>query len=53
MEDAARFPEVLAAIRTLKNGQRAVAIYRSHPEFSAPDGFASWVRELVDKNIGP
>jgi DNA-directed RNA polymerase specialized sigma24 family protein len=50
-EEAARFPEVLTAIRKLKDGQRAVAIYRSHPEFSTPDGFASWVRDLVDRAI--
>jgi len=50
-EQAARFPEVLTAIRNLRNGQHAVAIYRSHPEFAPPAGFASWVRDLVDQTI--
>ena len=50
-EQAAKFPEVLTAIRNLRNGQRAVAIYRSHPEFAPPAGFASWVRNLVDQTI--
>jgi RNA polymerase sigma factor (sigma-70 family) len=51
VEEAARFPEVLAAVRNLENEQRAVAIYRSHPEFSVADGFASWMRGLIGQTI--
>jgi RNA polymerase sigma factor (sigma-70 family) len=50
-EQAARFPEVLSAIRKLKDGQRAVAIYRSHPMFPVPSDFTTLVHDLVDQAV--
>lgn len=34
-EEAKRFPEVLVTIRRLEKTQRAVALYRSHPEYES------------------
>lgn len=45
-EDAVRFPEVLANIRHLQETQRAVALFRSHPEYAVPD-LATAVRRLL------
>jgi RNA polymerase sigma factor (sigma-70 family) len=36
VEEARRFPELLVTIRRLERTQRAVALYRSHPEFESP-----------------
>jgi RNA polymerase sigma factor (sigma-70 family) len=43
---AAEFPNVLVSIRRLEQAQRAVALYRSHPEYRVPD-FVATVRELL------
>lgn len=43
------FPNVLADIRKLEEAQRTVAIYRSHPNYAAPD-FVTAVRHLL--NLG-
>jgi RNA polymerase sigma factor (sigma-70 family) len=43
---AREFPSVLASIRKLEEAQRAVALYRSHPEYRAPD-FVARVRQLL------
>jgi len=44
---AKRFPEVLNKIRTLEETQRAVALYRSHPELASPEDFVPFVKKLV------
>jgi RNA polymerase sigma factor (sigma-70 family) len=43
---AGEFPNVLVSIRRLEKVQRAVALYRSHPEYSVPD-FTAAVRQLL------
>lgn len=43
---ASKFPNVLGSIRRLEEAQRAVALYRSHPEYAAPDLVAT-IRELL------
>jgi RNA polymerase sigma factor (sigma-70 family) len=45
-ENAERFPRVLATIRTLEETQRAVSLYRSHPQHAIPD-FTTAVRNLL------
>jgi RNA polymerase sigma factor (sigma-70 family) len=49
-EEAARFPKVLAAIRTLQDTQRVAAVYRAHAEFSSLD-LTSRLKGLVEKNL--
>jgi RNA polymerase sigma factor (sigma-70 family) len=44
---AKEFPDVLAEIRRLEDAQRAVAIFRSHPEYAVPD-FGASVRRILD-----
>ena len=44
--NAEGFPQVLATIRSLEETQRAVSLYRSHPEHAVPD-FAAAVRKLL------
>jgi RNA polymerase sigma factor (sigma-70 family) len=46
MENAREFPEILVNIRQLEETQRAVALFRSHPEYAVPD-FTIAVRELL------
>jgi hypothetical protein len=48
--EAARFPEVLAAIRTLQDTRRVAAVYRAHAEFSSPD-LSARLKELVEKKL--
>jgi RNA polymerase sigma factor (sigma-70 family) len=43
---AREFPSVLASIRRLEEVQRAVALYRSHPEYTVPDLVVT-VRQLL------
>jgi len=43
---AKEFPSVLVSIRKLEEAQRAVALYRSHPEYTVPD-FVGMVRQLL------
>jgi RNA polymerase sigma factor (sigma-70 family) len=44
---AGRFPEIAQEIRKLEEAQRAVALYRSHPEPAAPERVATIVEELI------
>jgi RNA polymerase sigma factor (sigma-70 family) len=44
--NAESFPQVLAAIRNLEEAQRAVSLYRSHPQHAIPD-FTTAVRNLL------
>ena len=44
--NAETFPDVLVAIRNLEEIQRAVALYRTHPEYAVPD-FSGAVKELL------
>ena len=48
-EQARRFPEVLARIRSLEESQRAAALYRSHVLPAPSEDFARWLRELVER----
>jgi RNA polymerase sigma factor (sigma-70 family) len=47
-ERATQFPKVLAEVRRLEEVRRTAALYRSHPEFTAPADFAARIRALVD-----
>jgi RNA polymerase sigma factor (sigma-70 family) len=47
LENARNFPEVLVNIRELEETQRAVALFRSHPEYAVPN-FTNAVRALLD-----
>lgn len=46
-ERARTFPRVLQEIRRLEETRRAAALYRSHPELSAPRMLAREIRRLV------
>jgi RNA polymerase sigma factor (sigma-70 family) len=50
-EGACRFPQVLSNIRQLQETQRAVALFRAHPEYAVPD-FAAAVRNLLQSGEG-
>ena len=41
------FPRVLLEIRRLEETRRAAALFRSHPEFSAPEAFTAEIRRLI------
>jgi RNA polymerase sigma factor (sigma-70 family) len=43
---ANEFPNVLVSIRKLEDAQKAVALYRSHPEYSVPN-FVATVRQWL------
>jgi RNA polymerase sigma factor (sigma-70 family) len=43
---AREFPNVLVSIRKLERAQRAVALYRAHPEYNLPD-FVQAIRRLL------
>src|SRR2546422_294768 len=45
---AKRFPAILAEIRRLEEARRAVALYRSHPDFKAPEAIGRVILRLVD-----
>ncbi len=45
--NAEEFPRVLATIRSLEETQRAVALYRSHPQYTVPE-FTAAVKKLLD-----
>ncbi|MGH7494335.1 MAG: RNA polymerase sigma factor [bacterium] len=47
LNSARNFPEVLNQVRALEETQRAVALYRSHPEPASPEDFVPFVRKLV------
>jgi RNA polymerase sigma factor (sigma-70 family) len=46
LEQARRFPEVLEEIRQIEAGDRAAALYRSHPDVRQETDFVSFVRQL-------
>jgi len=46
IENAKTFPEVLVTIRQLEETQRAVALFRSHPEYATPN-FTIAVQNLL------
>ena len=45
---ARHFPAILAEIRRLEAARRAVALYRSHPDFKAPQALGETILRLVD-----
>ena len=45
-ENATIFPEILVNIRQLEETQRAVALFRAHPEYAVPD-FTMAIRDLL------
>ena len=49
---AREFPNVLESVRRLEEAQRAVALYRSHPEYAVPDFGASVLRILEMQERG-
>jgi len=51
VQQARQFPEVLNEIRKLEDGQRAVALYRLHPEYTAPENFVHMVKSLIDRGF--
>jgi RNA polymerase sigma factor (sigma-70 family) len=50
-QNARRFPQVLSNIRQLQETRRAVALFRSHPEYAVPD-FTAAVRNLLRSGEG-
>jgi len=40
---------VLSTIRQLEEGQRAVALYRSHPDVTVPEDFVTMIKSLMDQ----
>jgi hypothetical protein len=50
LDQAKRFPQVLAKIRQLEETRRAAALYRSHPDPKPSAAFVSWLRKVVDEN---
>jgi RNA polymerase sigma factor (sigma-70 family) len=49
LENARAFPEVLVNIRQLEETQRAVALFRTHPEYAVPN-FTNAVRDLLNSS---
>ncbi len=47
LDQARRFPAVLAEIRKLEDTQRAVALYRAHPNYSVPASFIAMIKNLL------
>jgi RNA polymerase sigma factor (sigma-70 family) len=47
-ERARQFPKVLAEVRRLEGVRRAAALFRSHPDFTAPADLAVRIRKLVE-----
>jgi RNA polymerase sigma factor (sigma-70 family) len=47
-ERATQFPKVLAEIRRLEGIRRAAALFRSHPDFTAPADLVARIRKLVE-----
>ena len=48
-QKARDFPQVLSTIRQLEEGQRAVALYRSHSNVAVPDDFATRIKSLINQ----
>jgi RNA polymerase sigma factor (sigma-70 family) len=49
-KNAREFPIVLAKIRELEEMQRAVVLYRTHPDYAVPD-FSATIRSLVSRSV--
>jgi len=49
LEQAKRFPQVLAEIRRLEGTRRAAAIYRAQARHEPSDAFATWLKGLLDE----
>jgi len=47
-ERAKQFPKVLAEVRRLDSVRRAAALFRSHPDFTAPEDLVARIRTLVE-----
>jgi RNA polymerase sigma factor (sigma-70 family) len=47
LEQARRFPQVLAEIRKLEDTRRAAALFQSHPAAVPSGAFLSWLRSVV------
>lgn len=47
-ERARQFPKVLAEVRRLEQVRRTAALFRSHPDFTAPADLAARIRKLVE-----
>ncbi|MGH8598208.1 MAG: RNA polymerase sigma factor [Gammaproteobacteria bacterium] len=47
LQQAKRFPGLLAKIRRLEESRRAVALYRSHPTATASADFIAWLKQLL------
>lgn len=52
-KQAKSFPKILVKIRKLEETQRAVALYRSHPQQPAPEDFAAFVKKLINSQPFP
>lgn len=48
-QHAKQFPQVLFEIRQLEETRRIVALYQSHPEAKASEGFIIWLKKLLDE----
>jgi RNA polymerase sigma factor (sigma-70 family) len=48
-QKARDFPQVLSTIRQLEEGQRAVALYRSHPDVTVPKDFVTMIKSLINQ----
>ena len=47
-ERARQFPKVLAEVRRLEEVRRAAALFRSHPDFTAPADLAARLRKMLE-----
>jgi RNA polymerase sigma factor (sigma-70 family) len=48
-QKARDFPQVLSTIRQLEEGQRAVALYRSHPNVTVPKDFVTMIKSVINQ----
>lgn len=48
-QKAQEFPQVLSTIRQLEQGQRAIALYRSHPDVTVPKDFVTMIKSLINQ----
>lgn len=48
LNQAKRFPQLLAKIRELEETRRAAALYRSHPQPKTSETFVSWLKKAID-----
>lgn len=52
LQQAKRFPRVLAEIRRLEETRRAAALYRSHPDPKPSEEFVGWLRKVLEETPG-